>query len=152
MCWHTWEPCGHGTEKVGTHVLSLLLPLQQTMQAQHQLHGVMGTQHKLHGVTHVMHQYDSTSGPFRRRIQAITYALLTLKKALPNNSVRVENVQGRGQRLQVLTNVSGITSMANARGDEQANGGSRGCLFAILGPSGLPCYTRQSLDVSHFCK
>ena len=43
------------------------------------------------------------------------------------------SVQAGGQRLQVLTDVSGITSAAHTT-DGDAD--SKGCLFSILGPSG----------------
>ncbi|KAL0042544.1 hypothetical protein WJX79_003095 [Trebouxia sp. C0005] len=40
-----------------------------------------------------------------------------------------------GQRLQVLTGVSGVTSTAHTS-DSDTQGAKKGCLFAILGPSG----------------
>lgn len=43
--------------------------------------------------------------------------------------------QAGGQRLQVLTDVSGITSAAHTT-DAEGNSSNKGCLFSILGPSG----------------
>ena len=45
-------------------------------------------------------------------------------------------VQGGGERLQVLTDVSGVTSAAHASSGDSEEGSNKGCLFAILGPSG----------------
>lgn len=45
------------------------------------------------------------------------------------------SVQAGGQRLQVLTDVSGITSAAHTT-DGDADSSNKGCLLAILGPSG----------------
>lgn len=44
-------------------------------------------------------------------------------------------LQAGGQRLQVLTGVSGVTSTAHTS-DSDTQGAKKGCLFAILGPSG----------------
>jgi len=44
-------------------------------------------------------------------------------------------LQAGGQRLQVLSGVSGVTSAAHTS-DSDTQGSKKGCLFAILGPSG----------------
>ena len=44
--------------------------------------------------------------------------------------------QAGGQKLQVLTEVSGITSAAHTTDAEGDSSGNKGCLFSILGPSG----------------
>jgi len=44
-------------------------------------------------------------------------------------------LQAGRQWLQVLTDVSGITSAAHSSEDD-SGGAKKGCLFAILGPSG----------------
>ena len=44
-------------------------------------------------------------------------------------------LQAGGQRLQVLSGISGVTSSAHTP-DSDNQGSKKGCLFAILGPSG----------------
>ena len=60
-------------------------------------------------------------------------------------------VQGGGERLQVLTDVSGITSAAHVSDGDSEDSSNKGCLFAILGPSGVTACIVCIIVKNKFC-